>query len=348
MKLLICTQAVDRDDPTLSFFLVWIRELARHFEHVEVICLKGGQHDLPAHVRVHSLGKEFASGPRIVKRVRYLARLIAYVWRLRRDYDAVLVFQNEEYPLVVGWLWNLLRKPVHLWRNHYEGSFVTRIAALFCRKVFYTSRYSYTARFKKAIRMPVGIDLELFKPRSVERRPDSILFLARMAPSKRPEVLVEALERIASRNADFRASFVGDPLPKDEAYYAALISRVKKSAIASRVTFVPGVPNSRTPDIYSSHEFSINISRSGMYDKTIFEAAACGCIVLASSKDFAGEADARCVFEDGDANSLARKLEAMLALSREEREKISNDLRAFAERNSLTAFGERLAEEIDV
>jgi glycosyltransferase involved in cell wall biosynthesis len=343
MRLLMCAQAADKDDTSLSFLLVWITELSRHFESVELVCLKEGAHSLPANVRVHSLGKETARGPHVVKRIRYMARLLWFAWTLRHSYDRVHVFQNEEYLLVAGWLWKALGKPAHLWRNHYDGSFLTNVAAWFARKVFYTSQYSYTARFKHAERMPLGIDLTRFSPGDEARRPNSILFLARMAPSKRAEVLLDAVARLPG---SVDVSFVGDPLPQDAAYYASLKELAGKNPKGAGVRFLPGVPNDKTPDAYRSHLISVNTSRSGMYDKTIFEAAACGCLVLASSKDFAADADPRCAFDDGDAASLARQLEVLLSLSESERVALSRGLREMAERNSLTAFGERLAAAI--
>src|SRR6185436_5037637 len=129
-----------------------------HYEEIQVICLKKGDYDLPKNVHVYSLGKEAAHGPRSWKRLLYIARLWRYVWRLRRSYGAVLVLQNQEYPLSAGWLWLLLGKKVYLWRNHYMGNWITAMAIFFCTKVFYTSRHSYTAHFSKGVKMPVGID----------------------------------------------------------------------------------------------------------------------------------------------------------------------------------------------
>jgi hypothetical protein len=62
MRLLITTQAVDRTHPALGFFHGWLAEFAKHCEHVHVICLQEGQHDLPENVSVHSLGKERGAG----------------------------------------------------------------------------------------------------------------------------------------------------------------------------------------------------------------------------------------------------------------------------------------------
>ena len=58
MRLLICTQAIDKNDPILGFFHRWVIEFAKHFEHISVICLREGTHTLPENVSVYSLGKE--------------------------------------------------------------------------------------------------------------------------------------------------------------------------------------------------------------------------------------------------------------------------------------------------
>lgn len=346
MRLLVCMQAADSRDPALSFLLTWITELAKHFQSIEVICLKEGQYDLPANVRVHSLGKESVRGSRFLKRFQYISQLIRYVCSFRASYDRVLVFQNEEYVLAAGWLWMLLGKPAYLWRNHYDGTIRTTIAAACARKVFYTSQYSYTARFRHAQQMPLGIDLSRFTSKDEVRTPNSVLFFSRIAPSKRAEILLEAVAQIV--NTDLRVSIVGDPLPQDGAYYESLKESARRNPHAKRIQFSPGVPHEKASEVYGAHEISVNISRSGMYDKTIFEAAASGCLVLASSKDFALVADPRCIFEEGNSDSLAQKIRGLLALSVTERESLSQQLRELAARNSIATFGARLKEEIAV
>lgn len=351
MRLLIVAQAVDERDPALGFFIRWIEALSAKFDSLEVVCLKEGEHRLPENVAVHSLGKERgAPSPTggFARRLRYVFRFLSLARRLRARYDAVLVFQNEEYPLIAGLLWLALGKPLYLWRNHYAGTWRTTLAVSLCRKVFYTSHFSYTARFKRAVRMPVGVDTAVFAPRAgIARDERSILFFARMAPSKRPHALLDALELLAGWGVDFRAVFAGDSLPRDKAYHDDLKKRAEKE-FGGRVAFVPGVPHKEAPRIFGSSGIFVNLSGSGMYDKTLFEAAAAGCLVLASSKDFAEYADPRCIFKEGDTSDLAGKLSVLLSLSADERAEIRTGLRAFAQKNDVTRFAERLAEEISV
>jgi glycosyltransferase involved in cell wall biosynthesis len=345
MRLLVVTQVVDTEHPILGFFHTWLIALAQRIERIEVICLQEGRHDLPANVRVASLGKrEGATG--ILNRLRYSLRFSRQLLRLRREYDVVLVHMNQEYILLAGWYWLLARKPVYLWRNHYQGSFLTDIAAWFCVKVFCTSRHSYTAKYAKTVIMPVGTDAKADKPGSVARVLRSILSLGRIAPSKNIHVILKALGMLRARGVDFTASIRGKVEAGDEAYRDSLVQRADELGIAHQVAFGDPVPKSETHLQYRSHEIFVNASPSGMYDKTIFSAATYGCIVVASSRDFAAEADARCVFKEGDAADLAEKLAVLLALSSAEKTALSEHMQTLAREHTLPRLAERLAEEI--
>jgi len=284
MRLLFITQVLDKNDSVLGAYHGWILSLAEQFESIEVICLFEGEHSLPKNVHVHSLGKEKLTRSSYI----YALRCIRLVWSLRNSYDRVFVHMNQEYILLCGVLWRALGKRIYFWRNHYAGSFFTDIAASFCTKIFCTSEYSYTAKYPQTVYMPVGIDTALFKERPlVERVPRSILFLARMAPSKRPEMLVRALELLSEQDIQFTASFVGSPREEDREWFARLKEQVANSSFASSVSCTSAVPNSETPELFQSHQVFVNCSPSGMFDKTLFEASAAGATVLASSKDFA-------------------------------------------------------------
>jgi glycosyltransferase involved in cell wall biosynthesis len=331
MKLLIVTQAVDSEDPVLGFFVRWIEEIAKHTALIEVICLRKGKYHLPENVRVHSLGKERGA----VSRITYVRRFISLAWKLRHDYDQVFVHMNEEYILIAGWLWNVLGKHVYLWRNHYAGSWRTGIAVTFCRKVFCTSEYSYTAKYAKTTLMPVGIDTTVFFPDTrIKRMPRSILYLGRMAPSKRAEILIDALAQLAKEEIDFTADFYGSPLPENQMYYQGLKDKVHGLNLDGQVAFHAGIPNNKTPDIYRGHEIFVNTSPSGMLDKTIFEAAACGAMVLAASLDWSKRAGQDLAFVD--APTLASRLAASLEEGQPQR---SERLQALVEANSLTRLG---------
>ncbi|MBX4209218.1 glycosyltransferase family 4 protein [Candidatus Parcubacteria bacterium] len=340
MRILVFTQALDRKDPTLSAYHRLVGEIARNFDSVIAVCLKKGDVDLPANVDVLSLGKEEGRS-----RLKYISRFYRYIFG--QEYDAVLVHMNQEYVLLGGMFWKLIGKKVYLWRNHHKGSFLTDIAAMFCAKIFCTSRFSYTAKYKKTVLMPVGIDTDTFKKQAVAKKSGSVLFLGRIAPVKKPDILIDALALLKNRNRDFAASFYGDPLPKDAAYAESLRQKAAAAGISDRISFFPGVPNDDTPRIYSTHDVFVNLSSSGMYDKTIFEAMACETVALASNKNLHGLVGEDLIFEEGDAAGLADKLEKLLASSSSEKEKLGAALRQMViGRHSLSLLGKRLAKEI--
>lgn len=347
MRLLICTQVMDKKDSALGFFQKWVASLAPHFDQIDVICLKEGEHSLPSNVRVYSLGKESAVGSHFLKRLNYVIRFYFLVWGLRKDYDTVFVHMNQEYILLGGLLWKILGKKIFMWRNHYDGSILTDVAASFCKKVFCTSKFSYTARYKKTVSMPVGVDEEsAHLDEKILRKPKSILFLGRLDPSKRPDVLIDSLGILKKEGIEFTATFVGGPSKEDSEYPAQLRAQVEKLGITGVVTFVGAVPNTETYRYYRAHEIFVNCSKSGMFDKTIFKAVACGCLVLATSRDFADLAGEEFIFEENNIDELAKKLKEFLAATEGDRKRFGEVLTNCIKRHSLPVLVERLAEEM--
>ena len=341
MKLLICTQVVDKDDPSLSFFHRWLEVFARSFEHITVICLREGVHALPANVTVLSLGKERGR----VSRLRYLLRFYRYVWHERHLYDTVFVHMNQEYVLLGGWLWWCLRKPVYMWRNHYAGSWLTDVASWWCVKVFCTSRASYTARYAKTVLMPVGVDDCFFKAETT-RIPRSVLFYGRLTPSKHPEVFIEALRLLLNKGILYTASVYGPTAPKDETFVQGLLDGVRKLKLEDRIVFHGGVPFAQGPAVFAAHDIYVNLAGTGMYDKTLFEAAAAGCIVVAVSRDFADLAGQDYVLKEGNAVELAVKLEVMLSSSAAAHELLRTRLQTLAREHTIAKLAARLVEEM--
>src|SRR3989344_3146306 len=344
MKLLILTQEVNKNDTVLGFFHAWIEKLSEQFESIEVICLERDEYGLPKNVAVHSLGKEEGSG-----RLTRVWRFYTYVWTLRKNYDAVFVHMNQEYILLGGMPWKLLGKKIYMWRNHHAGTILTDIAAIFCTKIFCTSRYSFTAKYAKTTLMPVGVDTDVFKPdKHIDRKRDSVLFLGRMSPVKKPDMLLGALISLHDHGVDFSATFVGDPGPDDDAYYISLKEMAKSAGIFNtNVAFLPGVPHDETVKYYNSHEIFVNLSTSGMYDKTIFEAMVCECLVLVSNENMRNIVDDKFIFNYGDKKMLCAKLERLIKLADNEKKDAGAKLREVAAKNhSLSLLVQKLCKEI--
>lgn len=343
MRLLIFTQTVNRTDSSLGYYHGWLRELAKHFEHLIVSALRVGEYDLPQNVTVIPLRPW-----KYRARLRTSMRVLWVTWTCRHDYDAVLVHMNQEYLLVAGWLFRLLGKRVYFWRNHYDGNVLTDSAAAFCDKIFYTSKSSYTARYVQARQMPVGVDVgacHLDEP--IERLPHTVLFLGRFDPSKRPDLVVEALGKIAQKRLRFTATFVGGPSDPASTFPAAVAARAQALGIADTITFAGPVANTETYRYYRSHTIYVNCGRSGMLDKSLFKSIACGCLPIFTSADMRDIIGSEFAYQDGDADDLARRLEEALALSEESRRQ---RMETFEEKavttQTLPVLAKRLAEEM--
>lgn len=339
MKLLIATQKVNKDDPILGFFHRWIIEFAKHFESIVVICLEKGKYDLPDNVRVLSLGKEERRS-----RLQYLTRFYRYIWRERKNYDAVFVHMNQEYVLLGGLAWRLLCKKIMLWRNHRQGNMLTRLAVALANVVFYTSPQSFTARFKKAKVMPVGIDTDLFKPHpEIKREPDSILFLGRISPVKRVDVFVEKLKTMKRMGKSFTATIVGDPTDKDKEYYENIKKMISDYGLYNTVKMVPAVRHEDTVKYYCSHETYVNLTDIGSMDKTIFEAAACGAIPLVSNRSFEGRLSQSCIWKEGDNFDLYKKIMYITTLENDLKIELKKECESYVKREqSLDRLMEKL------
>lgn len=341
MRLLICTQKVDRGDPILGFFHRWVVEFARHFESVFVICLEEGEHILPENVKVVSLGKEKRRS-----RMQYVSRFYRYINAYRDQYDVVFVHMNPEYIVLGGLLWRLWRKKIGLWYNHTYGTLWTRMGLLLAQYVFHTSPYAYTANTRKSVRMPAGIDTDIFKPSpGVDRTQNSVLYVGRLSPVKYIDVLIEAMEMLPDSVAQHTTLDVYGKAPEgDEAYEESLRLHKGERQNGARIAFHGSVPNTQTPSIYNTHSIFVNLTPSGNYDKTVLEAMACGTLTIVSSKAFEDIIDRVYMFPARDAQMLATRLQETFALSDDEYDVFSRQLREqVVQTHSLTMLGERLA-----
>ncbi len=341
MKLLVVTQKIDRNDPVLGFFHNWVIKLSEKFEKVSVVCLQKGEYDLPKNVQVFSLGKESSRS-----KIKYVKNFLNLILGLHREYDAVFVHMNQEYVLLGGFIWKLMGKKVYMWRNHPDGTILTDISAWLSNGLFCTSEFSYIKKYKKTKLMPVGIDMKQFSiinSQFSNNKNKEILFLGRIGMIKKPDLLVEAVGILNKKGVDFECNFYGDPLPKDEEFYASIKNKAKELDLENKVNFYKAVPNYETPKIYNEHGIFINLTPSGSFDKTILEAAACGCIVVVVNQSLSGKIDERMIAESDEPANVAKTIEFWLGVNDEERLEASQKLQKYVlENHSLSALIEEL------
>lgn len=327
MRLLIITQKIDINDDILGFFHRWLEKFAEKFEKIIAICLQKGEYNLPANVKVLSLRKEKGKS-----KLKYIWNFYKYILVERKQYDAVFVHMNQEYVLFGSLFWKLLDKNIFMWRNHRKGNIFTRIAVIFCSKVFYTSEFSFTARFKKSKIMPVGIDIKNFQfPILNFKSGNNILSLGRISPVKNIHILIEAINILSQKGMDFILNIVGEPTEKDDEYFKKIKEIAKNLEDEGKIKFFGKTPNYKTPEIYAQNSIFVNLTKSGSMDKTILEAMAAGLIVLVCNKSFENIVPKEFIFEEDNVQNLAEKIEYALKTPQNKKDALTRQLRKWVE-----------------
>lgn len=306
MKLLIVTQKVDRNDQALGFFLDWLKEFAKHFEVVTVLCLQKGDFDLPLNVRVHDLGKDAG-----LPKYRWLWNFYRQCWQLRRDYDTVFVHMNPIW-VVVGWgLWRLLGKKINLWYTHKSVTLRLRLAEKLADRIFTASKESFRLPSTKVIVTGHGIDTDLFRPG--ESLPNDgmirILSVGRITPVKNYEVLIDAAEILQAQGVRFTITLLGEPaMPEDREYQIGLQAKITRLGLQNSIHFLGRKLHRELPKYYQSNSIFVHMSQTGSLDKTILEAMACGMVVVSCNDASRSFLPAERIFSANDASELAAKI----------------------------------------
>lgn len=341
-RLLIVTQVVDMGDPTLGFFHEWVRHCASRYAEVHVVCLQQGIYDLPSNVFVYSLGKE----TKRVSKIVYAYRFLSIVVSKRDRYDSVFVHMNEEYVLLAGWLWRLIGTRVVLWRNHKQGTWKTRLAVWLANTVCFTSPESFTARFKKAVQMPVGIDTDRFQNLHGTRKEHSIVYVGRISPIKHIECLIDAMAILADQGVSCNLDLFGaEPDPE---YRVSLQKRIEAKKLTT-VSFKGSVSPRELVSVYNRYTICANMTTRGSFDKTIFESIVCGAFPVVANTNIAPvvpiEYRSAVIFQEGDAQDMARVLATALRLSPEQRQSCVDTMSTQIEsKHSLSVLIDRLTQ----
>ncbi|OGG53733.1 hypothetical protein A2851_02505 [Candidatus Kaiserbacteria bacterium RIFCSPHIGHO2_01_FULL_53_29] len=329
MKILVCTEAIDRTDPLLGFFHRWLEEFARHAHRVHVICLGYGAGSLPGNVIEHSLGKESARGFRVVKRILYTLRFLRYAWGARSDYDTVLVHLSPEYLIIAGFLWRMLGKRVGFWYNDASSNWRTRTAIALSDVLFYTNPDSYAAKFAHARKIPMGIDTDMYAVDEPHRASGSLLFLGRISPAKHLDVVLGALSEMDKPPT---LDIYGRPGPGNDQYASQLRTQFAELERRGTVTYRGSILHDRTPEVYAAHDIFIHIGSLRGFNKTLLEAMAGGNIVITTDPSMRGVVHDRFFMEKLTKETVSAAIMSARALSAEDREQERSQLSAYVRR----------------
>src|SRR3989338_3570650 len=326
-KLLIVVRKVDSEDLLLGFFHAWIEAFARRFDKVTVIGLGVGRHQLPANVKVLSLGEESGRN-----KVKYLFNFFRHIIQERYNYDAVFVHASPVYIILGAAFWRLLRKKISLWYAHGSANWILKLAEV-CTDIIFTSTPEGCRLKSSKIRIVgQGIDTDLFRPTGqTDFSPLKIVTVGRISLSKDYETLVNAMEITKETHPEGKAEILGGTITaRDRTYLDYLKRLIRKKGLEELIILAGSVPNRLLPAKLQAANIFVNMGHTGSLDKAILEAMSCGMPILTCNEAAIralGVHAEQLMFPKRDALALAQKIKWLLELSADERQNLGKVLR---------------------
>jgi glycosyltransferase involved in cell wall biosynthesis len=282
MKLLVTTQAVDKNDPILGFFIDWLQEFAKHFERIDVICLRKGEYELPPHVHVHSLGKEEGES-----RLKYVYRFYKYFthvfFTVRVDY--VFYHMGAIYNIMGApfyFLRKLLKTKFYWWKAHGHINFIGRTALHFVDKVLTASTESFPLNTHKraVIGHAICVDRQNLKRGFIGARlPQvSLVCVGRVVRIKNIEIAIDTCHLLKQKGFDPHLEIIGPT--EDSRYLNELKKRIAMLEIDDQVNFHGGVNYEVLKEKFHNFDLLLHPSDTGSIDKVVLEAMVAGTIPI--------------------------------------------------------------------
>jgi glycosyltransferase involved in cell wall biosynthesis len=323
-KLVFITQVVDPDDPNLGATCAKIAALARRVDDVVVVCDRGRTGVLPGNCRLLTFG----APSRALRAARYLAA-IRNAMHVRPD--VVVAHMIPLYAIAAAPLVRPRGVPLMLWYTHWKAHPVLRAGVAVSTHVLSVDERSFPLRSRKLHAIGHGIDLSEFPCQPAvpsNGRPLRVVALGRYSPPKKLDELIEGVRIARDRGLDASIDVYGTTgAPMLDAYKQELERLVMRPGY--EFASVDGaIPRPEVPTAYAQAD--VVASDFDSADKVVLEAGASCRPVLASHASFDGLFEGiqpPLSFERGRPDTFADRLQALAALSDDERHAIGRTLR---------------------
>lgn len=345
MRLLLFNLVTDLDNATQGFNTGWIRALAKRVEFIHIITMRAGHVEVPANVRVYSVGKEkgYSEPRRLLEFYRFLFRILR-----EGRIDACFSHMMPIFTVLAAPVLRSKAIPLVTWYAHRQVTPTLKLAHHLSNRMISSDAASYPYDKSKLTVVGQGIDTKLFSPSSMPLdKPPLLLSVGRISPIKDLLTLVKAIHLLCRRGHSLRCALVGSSPNQANAYSDEVRQEVQALHLEESVQFIGPVPNHQVAQWYRRSFAHVNCSPPDhSLDKAVLEAMACAKPSLSSVSGFKetmGDWADGLLFQHGNPEDLARKIEGLLRLSDSERQTMGMSLReSVMKRHNL----ERLADKV--
>jgi glycosyltransferase involved in cell wall biosynthesis len=254
------------------------------------------------------------------------------VAELREPPIAVIGHMVPLYTVVAAPFVRARRVPLMLWYTHWKAHVVLRAAGVVCTHLLSLDVRSYPLRSPKVHGIGHGIDLSEFPcqpARPSEGRSFRVMSLGRYTPPKKLDEMIEGVRIARDRGLDVRIDLYGTATSDlQRAYKRDLERLVARADHRDWATVGGAIPRTELPPVYADADVVASDFISP--DKIVLEACSSCRPVLASHEAFdtlfAGIGP-ELAFDRGRPETFADRVEALLALSDDDRQALGRELR---------------------
>lgn len=329
MKILLFNLVTDVNHPILGFACQWIKVLAEKVSSIDVITMQMGEFNLPTNVQVYSVGKEkgFSEPRRAWEFYRILRSLLS-----KNKYDACFAHMMPLFAVMAAPILKLQGIPIITWYAHRSVTTILKLAHFCSNYIVSCSQESYRYKHDKLLVMGHGIDTNLFCPAPEVNSTETLMLLSvcRLSPIKDLITLIDAVNLLHQKGYNLNCTFVGDAPERDQYYFEVLRQKVSHLGLENQITFAGAMTNQKVVYLYQKCFAHINCSPANhSLDKAVLEAMACGKPSISSIlgfKETMGKWQDLLIFQEGNSQDLANKIEYLLNLQPKQREEIGLDL----------------------
>jgi glycosyltransferase involved in cell wall biosynthesis len=339
MRLVFVTQKVDVDDPILGATVAKLEALAARCEHVHVLALVVGKHDLPSNVSFATFG----APTRPQRLVRYLRALAS---ALRRRPDVLLAHMAPVYLVLAAPLAKPFRVRLLLWYTHGRRSKMLRVATALCDRALTVDERSFPLVSPKVVPIGHGIDVSVFRPEARRRAggPLKLLALGRMSRAKDLPTILRGFGLALEQGLDATLELRGPVATADEQRHRLELEELAAAEpLRGRVRIASPVSYGLIPALVKEFDALVNATHAddsrGGVDKAVLEAAASGLPVIACNAALDSLLQGLPLelhFRTGDPEELAQRLLALAASPEEARSAAARELRRRVEERHST------------